>query len=90
MPWSALQEGRGQGFGDDPHFRWIVLWDLILEAEIAAAAKISAQTVEAVDLPCISSMTPGLILRVIYGQGRIAQDCLRIKGASNLHREFLF
>ena len=31
----------------------MVLWDLMLEAENAAAAKIAAETVEAVDLPCL-------------------------------------
>ena len=25
MPWSGLQEGRGRGFGGDPHGRWMVL-----------------------------------------------------------------
>ena len=59
-----------------------------MEAENAAAAKIAAETVEAVDLPCLSSTTPGLIPRGIDGQERITQDCLRRKGASNLHRDF--
>ena len=28
--WSGIQEERGQGFGVDPHRRWMVLWDLML------------------------------------------------------------
>ena len=28
--WSSLWEGRGQGFGGDPHGRWMVLWDIML------------------------------------------------------------
>ena len=59
-----------------------------MEAENYAAAKISAETVVAVDLPCLSSMTPGLIKRGIDGQERSTQDRLRRKGASNLHRDF--
>ena len=30
VQWSGLREGRGQGFGGDPHGRWMVLWDLML------------------------------------------------------------
>ena len=30
VPWSDLREGRGWGFGGDPHIRWMVLWDLML------------------------------------------------------------
>ena len=59
-----------------------------MEAENAAAAKIAAETVEAVDLPCLSITTPGLIKRGIDDQERITQDSLRRKGASNLHNEF--
>ena len=61
-----------------------------MEAENAAAAKIAAETMEAVDLPCLSSTTPWLIKRGIDGQERITQDCLRRKRASNLHRDFFF
>ena len=61
-----------------------------METENAAAAKIDADTVEAVDLPCLSITTPGLIKRGIYSQERIWQDPLRRKGASNLHRDFCF
>ena len=61
VPWSVLQEGRGRGFGGDPHSRWMMLWDLMLEAENSAAPKIAAETVEAVDLSCLSRKTPGLI-----------------------------
>ena len=66
----------------------MVLWDLILDAENAPASKIVAETVKALDLPCLSITTPGLILIGIYGQERITQDRLRGKGASNLHRDF--
>ena len=58
------------------------------DAENAAAAKIAAETVEAVDLPCLSSTTLGLIERGIDGQERITYDRLRRKGASYLHRDF--
>ena len=30
VPWSGLQEGRGQGFGGGTHGSWMVMWDLIL------------------------------------------------------------
>ena len=65
-----------------------MLWDLMLEAENAAASKVAAETVEAVDLTCLSRTTTGVILRGIYGQERIMQDCLRRKGESNLHSDF--
>ena len=65
-----------------------MLWDLMLEAENAATAKISSETVEAVDITFLYSKTPNLILRVIDGQDRITQDRLRGKGASNLHCDF--
>ena len=78
----------GAGFGGDPHGRWMVLWDLILEAENAAAAKIAVETMEAAYLPCLYSTSPGLILRGIGGQECITQDRLRSKGASNFHRDF--
>ena len=45
--------GKGAGFGGDPHCRWMVLWDLMLEAENADAANIAAETVDSVDLPCM-------------------------------------
>ena len=89
VPWSGLREGRGRGFGGHSHGRRMVLWDLMLEAENAAAAKISANTVEAVDLPCLSSTTPGIIPRGIDGQERIIHNRLRRKGASSLHRFFV-
>ena len=28
--WSGPQQGRGKGFGGDPHGRWMVLRDLII------------------------------------------------------------
>ena len=31
VPWAGLQEGRGRGFGGDPHGRWMMLWDLMIE-----------------------------------------------------------
>ena len=48
----------------------------------------NAENAEAVDLPCLSRTTPGIILRGIDGQECIAQDRLRRKGASNFHRDF--
>ena len=62
----------------------------VVDAENATAANISADTVEEVNLPCLSITTPGLIKRGIYSQERIRQDHLRRKGASNLHRDFCF
>ena len=59
-----------------------------MEAENSATDKIAAETVEAVDLPCLSRMTPGIIKIVIDGQDRITQDILRRKGAINLHHDF--
>ena len=59
-----------------------------MEAENNDAANITAETVEAVYLLCMSSTTPGLIRIVIDGQKRIMQDCLSIKRASNFHRDF--
>ena len=59
----------------------------MLEAENAAAAKIAAETVEAVNLPCMPITTPQLIKRVIDGQERITQDRLSRKGAINFHLE---
>ena len=61
-----------------------------MEAENSATDKIAAETVEAVDLPCLSRMTPGIIKIVIDGQDRITQDILRRKGAINLHHELFF
>ena len=46
----------------------MVVWDLMMKAENAAADKIAAETVEAVDTPCLSSTMPWLILRVIDGK----------------------
>ena len=60
----------------------------LVEAENAAAAKIAAETVDAVDLICLYSMTPALIKRRIDGQERITQYRLRRKGASNFHDDF--
>ena len=31
VPWAGLQEVRGRGFGGDPHGRWMMLWDLMIE-----------------------------------------------------------
>ena len=62
----------------------------MVEAGNAAAANIAVETVEAVDIPCLSSTTPGIIKRGIDGQERIIQDRLRRKGASNLHHELFF
>ena len=59
-----------------------------MEAENNDAANITAETVEAVYLLCMSSTTPGLIKGGIDDQERITQDSLRRKGASNLHRDF--
>ena len=33
VPWSGLHDGRGSGLGDDPHGRWMVIWDLMLGPE---------------------------------------------------------
>ena len=30
VPCSGLREGKGWGFGGDPHGRWMVLWYLML------------------------------------------------------------
>ena len=65
----------------------VVKVEEVVEAENNAAVKIAAETVDTVDLTCISRTTPGLILRGIDGQERITHDILSIKGASNLHRE---
>ena len=43
----------------------IVKVEEVVEAENAAAAKIYADTVEAVDLLCLTSTTPGIIIRGI-------------------------
>ena len=39
VPWSDLREGRGRGFGGDPHGRWMVLWDLMLGPSEAPVLK---------------------------------------------------
>ena len=44
-----------------------------MEDENAAAAKIAAETVKAVDLPFMYSTTPGLIKRGIDGQERASR-----------------
>ena len=49
----------------------VVKVEEVVEAENSAAAKIYADTVEAVDLPCLSNTTPGLIKRGTGGQERI-------------------
>ena len=73
-----LLERRRVEFGgnDDDHLRReealrasVVKVDEVVKAE--NAAKIAAETVEVVDLPCLSSMTPGLIKIGIDGQERI-------------------
>ena len=63
------------GVNDDKHIRGeealrksVVKVDEVVDSENAAAAKIAAETVEAVDIPCLSRKTPGLLLRVIDGQ----------------------
>ena len=75
-----MLERRRVKFGgnDDNHLRGeealrasVVKVDKVVEAENAAIAKIAAETVEAVDLPCLSSTTPGPIKRGIDGQERI-------------------
>ena len=83
------------GGNDDGHLRGDeALWALIVKVEEVVetenAAKIAAETVEEVDLPFMSSTTPGLIRRGIDGQERITWDGSRRKGASNLHCDFLF
>ena len=76
----VLLEGRRVDFGgnDDDHLRGedalqasVVEVGEVVEAENAATAKIDAETVEAVDLPCLSSTMPGITKRGIYGQERI-------------------
>ena len=62
----------------------------VVEAENAADAKIAADTVEAVDIPCLSSTTLGLIKRGIDGQEQITEDLLKRKGAGKFHRDFFF
>ena len=88
VTWSGIREVREQGFGGDPHGRWMVLWELILEAENATTTKIASETLDAVDLPCLSSTMPGLILRGTNGQERIMQDHFSRKGANNLQSDF--
>ena len=76
----VLPERRRVEFSgnDDDHLRGeealrasVIKVEEVVEAENAAAAKIAAETVEAVDLPCLSSTTPWLFKRGIDGQERI-------------------
>ena len=60
----------------------------MVEAKNTAASNIAAETVQEVDIPCLSRTTTGLIKMGIDGLERITQDCLRRKGVSNLHRDF--
>ena len=66
----------------------VVKVEEVVEAENSASDKIAVETVEAMDLPCMYTTTPGIIKRRIDGQERITQDFLRRKGVSNLHRDF--
>ena len=66
------------GVNDDKHIRGeealrksVVKVDEVVDSENAAAAKIAAETVEAVDLPCMSSTSSGLTKRGLDGQERI-------------------
>ena len=59
-----------------------------MEAENSAAAKIAAETVEEVDIPCLSRTTPRLTKRGIDDQERITQDYMRRKGEIDLHHDF--
>ena len=76
----VLLNSRRVEFGgnDDDHLRRedslqasVIKVEEVLEAENDAAVKTSAETVEAVDLPCLSRKMPGLIKRGIYVQERI-------------------
>ena len=49
----------------------VVKVEEVVEAEKSAADKFSLETVEAVDIPCMYSTTPGLIKRGIDRQERI-------------------
>ena len=73
----VLLERRRVKFGgnDDGHLRGeealhtlVVKMEEVVEAENAAAAKIAVETVEAVDLPCMSSTSSGLTKRGLDGQ----------------------
>ena len=46
----------------------VVKVEEVVEAENAAAANITANNLEAVDITCLSRKTPGLIQRGIDGQ----------------------
>ena len=91
-----IERRRGElGSNDDENLRGeealqvlVVNVEEVMEAENSATAKIAVETVEAVGLPCLSSTTTGLIKRGIDGQEGIMEDCLWIKGASNLHIDF--
>ena len=59
-----------------------------MEDENDAAANIAAETMDAMNIPYISSTTPGIIKVGIDGQECMKQDILRRKEASNLNRIF--
>ena len=66
------------GGNDDNHLRveqallaLVVNVEEVMEAENDAVANIDAETMQAVDLPCLSSSTPGIVKRGIDGQERI-------------------
>ena len=75
---SSLGSGRGATWYEEVGvWHEETLWALVVnveevvEAGNAVAAKIAAETVEAVDLTCLSTTTTGIIKRGIYGQERI-------------------
>ena len=57
-------------------------------AENADTDMITADTMEAMDIPFLSGTTPMLIKRGVDGQDRITYYRLKIKSASNLYRDF--
>ena len=66
------------GVNDDKHIRGeealrksVVKVDEVVDSENAAAAKIAAETVEAIDLPCVYSTNPGIIKIAIDGKDSI-------------------
>ena len=76
----VLLERRRVEFGvnDNNHLRGeealrasFVMLEEVVEAGKVAAAKIDAETVEAVDLPCLSRTMPGIIKIGVDGQERI-------------------
>ena len=83
------------GGNDDNHIRGeealrasvVKVWEVV-GAENADTDMITADTMEAMDIPFLSGTTPMLIKRGVDGQDRITYYRLKIKLASNLYRDF--